>query len=242
MRGFFSAVQFLTRVPVPAGAYSIRSAFIFLPVVGLLLGGVLGGLDLLLAAVRVPSLLSSALLVVAWLALTGAIHADGLMDTCDAVFVHATPERRLDIMRDPRAGAFGVVGLVCVVVVKLAAIDALSSGWRMQALLLAPCFGRWSITLASTLFPYGRASGLGQPLKAAARPRAFVVASVIPMAAALAFWPAGAVLLGLSALAAVLIGLWLLRVLPGLTGDSYGAICETVETLVLVCAAPAASI
>jgi adenosylcobinamide-GDP ribazoletransferase len=241
VRGFFSAVQFLTRVPVPAGAYSIRSAFVFLPMVGLLLGGVLAGLDLLLRALGVQALLGSTLLVVAWLVLTGAIHADGLMDTCDAVFVHATPERRLEIMRDPRAGAFGVVGLLCVVLLKVAAIDALPGAWRIQALLLAPCLGRWGIALASTVFPYGRATGLGQPLKAAATPRAFALASVVPVALAFGFWPGGAMLLGLAAVVAVSIGLWLLRLLPGLTGDSYGAICETVETLVLVCAAPAAS-
>ena len=94
----------------------------WLPVVGFLLGAILALADLGLRWVQVSPLVASTGIVVLLLALSGALHADGLMDTCDAVFGHATPERRLEIMRDPHTGAFGVVGLVCVVALKIAAI------------------------------------------------------------------------------------------------------------------------
>src|SRR5438128_495748 len=168
--GFFSAVQFLTRLPVPPGKYRLETAVAWLPVVGLLLGGILALVDLGLRELELAPLVASSLIVVLLLALSGALHADGLTDTCDAVFGHASPERRLEIMRDPRVGVFGVVGLVSVVALKIAAVYALPTGLRPQALALAPTLGRWAIVLLATGFPYGRERGLGTPLKVAATP------------------------------------------------------------------------
>jgi len=235
--GFWSAVQFLTRLPVPIGNFRIDGALVWFPVVGLLLGGLLALIDLGLTGLNVPTLLTSTLLVVALLALSGALHADGLMDTCDAAFAHATPERRLEIMRDPRVGAFGVVGLVAVVALKIAALDALPSDRRLCILILAPMLGRWTIVLLATLFPYGRAVGLGSGLKRSATPLRLLLASLVPIAVCVGAWPLGPVLGAVAALCAGLLGAWLMRLLPGLTGDCYGAGCELSETAVLVVAA-----
>jgi adenosylcobinamide-GDP ribazoletransferase len=190
----------------------------------------------LLRLVGLNALVESSLLVVLLLALTGGLHADGLMDTCDAVFVHATPERRLEIMRDPRVGSFGVIGLASVLLLKVGAVDALAGATRAQVLLLTPVLGRWAIVLLATAFPPGRTTGLGAPVKAAASPKLFAVASAVPLAVSLAIGPAGVWLLAASGGTALLIGWWLCRVLPGLTGDCYGAACECVESVVLLLA------
>jgi adenosylcobinamide-GDP ribazoletransferase len=240
MLGFWSALQFLTRIPVPKGTYRLEAAVAWLPVVGLLLGAILAAVDLGLRFAQVSPLVASTSSVVLLLALSGALHADGLMDTSDAVFGHATPERRLEIMHDPHTGAFGVVALVCVVALKIAAIDALPAAIRPQLLVLAPSLGRWSIVLLATVFPYGRPSGLGAPLKASATKRAFLTASVLPVVGCLAIGPVGIICGALAAVIALAIGRWLMRLLPGLTGDCYGAVCEVVEALVWLCAAPLA--
>ena len=232
MEGFWAALQFLTRIPVPGRAYRFEAALVWLPVIGLLLGGILAAADAGMRAAQISPLVDSAVLVVLLLALTGALHADGLMDTCDAVFAHASPERRLEIMRDPRAGAFGVVGLVCIVALKIAAVDALPDRLRPQFLTLAPGLGRWAIVLLTTVFPYGRPGGLGAPLKASATPVALAVASALPLAACAIIGLPGLAAGGLTALVALGIGRWLMRLLPGLTGDCYGAVCEVVETVV----------
>jgi adenosylcobinamide-GDP ribazoletransferase len=213
---------------------------VWFPAVGLLLGGILAAADLLLRLVGLNNLLASSLLVVLLLALTGGLHADGLMDTCDAVFAHATPERRLEIMRDPRVGSFGVIGFASVLLLKVAGLDALSIN-RPQVLLLAPVLGRWAIVLLAAAFPPGRATGLGAPVKAAASPRLLALASALPLALSVALGPTGVWLLSLAGLTALLLGWWLCRQLPGLTGDCYGAACECVETLALVLAGPLAS-
>jgi adenosylcobinamide-GDP ribazoletransferase len=229
LRGLLTALQFLTRIPLPGGTYALEEAVVWLPAVGLLLGAILALADAGLRWLGVSSLLESTLLVVLLLALTGALHADGLMDTLDAVLSHATPERRLEIMRDPRAGAFGVVGLVCVVALKIAALDSLS---KSALIWLAPGLGRWAIVLLATVYPYGRTDGLGAPLKAAATPKALVLASVAPVVACGLIGPTGIVGGVLAAVTALAFGRWLLRLLPGLTGDCYGATCELVETVV----------
>jgi adenosylcobinamide-GDP ribazoletransferase len=232
VEGLWAALQFLTRLPVPAGKYRFETALVWLPVVGLLLGGLLAAADAGMRAAQVSPLVESTALVVLLLALTGALHADGLMDTCDAVFAHASPERRLEIMRDPRAGAFGVVGLVCIVALKIAALDALPDRLRPQLLTLAPGLGRWAIVLLATVFPYGRASGLGTPLKASATPLALALASVFPLAGCALVGLPGLIAGVLTVVASLGLGRWLMRLLPGLTGDCYGAVCEVVETLV----------
>jgi adenosylcobinamide-GDP ribazoletransferase len=232
LRGFWAALQFLTRIPVPPGDHPLEAAFGWLPVVGLLLGAILALADVAMRALEFAPLVGATLLVVLLLALTGALHADGLMDTFDAVFVHASPERRLEIMRDPRAGAFGVVGLVCIVALKIAALDALPTAVRPQLLTLGPALGRWSILVAATAFPYGRPSGLGVPLKSAATPKTLTAASVLPLAACAVVGPSGLIAGALALLVSLGVGRWLMRLLPGLTGDCYGAICELVETVV----------
>ena len=136
----------------PRASTRLDAAVVWLPACGCLSRARSGRARLGLRAVEVSPLLASTLLVVLLLALTGALHADGLMDTCDAVFGHATPERRLEIMRDPHTGAFGVVGLVCVVVLKMAALDALPVANRVQMLVLAPTLGRWAIVLLARCF------------------------------------------------------------------------------------------
>ncbi|HEX8968057.1 MAG TPA: adenosylcobinamide-GDP ribazoletransferase [Chloroflexota bacterium] len=233
LRGCLAALQLLTRLPIPSRTYyPLDNALVWLPVVGFLLGGLLALADAGLRWLQVSTLLDSASLVVLLLALTGGLHADGLMDTSDAVFGHAAPERRLEIMRDPRTGAFGVVGLVSVVALKIAALDSLPTSLRGELVWLAPGLGRWAIVLVTAVFPYARASGLGAPLKAAATPWRVAIASVLPCVACLLVGPAGVVCGALAALSALGLGRWLMRMLPGLTGDCYGAVCEVAETVV----------
>jgi adenosylcobinamide-GDP ribazoletransferase len=235
-RGFVGALQFLTRFPFPAVATdaALGDALGWLPLIGLLIGAVLGVADLGLGWLGVTPFLSSTVIVVLLLAISGALHADGLIDTCDAVFGHATPERRLEIMRDPRTGAFGVAGLVSVIALKIAALTSLPPPARLGFIVLAPCLGRWAIVVVTVLFPYGRPSGLGAPLKAAASPRVLALASVVPVVACVVVGPLGLVA-GLLALGtAVGLGRWLMTLLPGLTGDCYGATCEVVETVVWI--------
>lgn len=160
------------------------------------------------------------------------------MDTADAVFAHATPERRLAIMRDPCVGAFGVAAFVAVLLLKVTAIDGLAPSVRLGALILAPVLGRVAIVQLAVLFPYGRADGLATPLRGAASGRTLALALMVPLVVALASGPAAIAALALAIAGAWLFGRWLMTKLPGLTGDCYGAGCELIELLALLAAGP----
>jgi adenosylcobinamide-GDP ribazoletransferase len=233
---FASALQFLTIVPPlirrPFRDDEMGGAVAWFSTVGLALGAGLFLADELLLQLF-PPVLTSALVLAIWVMLTGAIHLDGFLDTCDGLFGGRTPEDRLRIMRDHHVGAYAVVGGVLLMLVKFLAIFTLPL--RGSALLLAPVLGRTAIALAIVIFPYARESGLGRSMKDHATWMHVGFTGVVALGAA--WWLAGP--LGLIAFAIVvnfagLAGVFVCRRLPGLTGDIYGAICELAEVLTLL--------
>jgi len=217
-------------------------AFAWFPLVGLLIGT-------LLALVALPferaPLLRGALVLAAWVVLTGGLHLDGWGDACDGLLVATTPERRLEIMKDPRAGSWAVVGVGVLLLLKFAAVATLPMPQLAAALIAAPVAGRWSMMVAAWVFPYARSSGLGayfrDGLGAPQRATATVTALLVLLAL---FWLAP-LTLAVAAIAPVVVfggGRWAAsRLGGGLTGDVYGALCEGTEMLcLLILALPAA--
>ncbi len=234
----FVAIQFLSVLPPlvrrPLGPSDLGRSESFFPLAGLLLGALLAGTELLLRPV-VAQPVRDVLLVALLAALTGALHLDGVIDTFDGIFAHGGPARRLEIMRDPRAGAFGVVGLVLLLALKLAALGSLPPDARLPALLLAPALGRWAIVLVTRQFPYARPEGMGRSFKDAVRWSHVALAGT--MAAGLAWavsGPSGLMVAASVSVLALLLARWLAGRLGGLSGDTYGAICELTEAGVLV--------
>ena len=235
MRALLVAIGFLTRLPAPAHAYDDARAkavsLAWYPLVGLLTGLLLGVFAWLLR--DTPALLSAGLLVAAWVAVTGALHLDGLADSADAwIGGMGDREKTLAIMKDPRSGPAGVVALVLTLLLKFAALASLAPvAW--MALLLAPVLARASLTALFLTTPYVRSGGLGAALTDAPR-KACVLSLALTVAGCALFGGRG--LLALVITAAV-FGLWrqvCLNRLGGCTGDTAGALAEIVEVAVLV--------
>ena len=235
MISLLTAFQFLTTFPaVIRRAFTVQElgrAVGYFPVVGLALGGVLYGLEIGFGLIF-PAQVVSVLILAIWLLLTRALHFDGFLDACDGLFGGITPERRLEIMRDSRVGAFGVAGGGLLLLAKYAALVSLP---HLSGLLLAPVMGRWALSIAIFAYPYAREKGLGRDMKDNVGWLQVILATVVAFLAALLFagW------MGLIAIAISGIILWLgasfiLRRIPGLTGDSYGALCELTELAVLL--------
>ena len=234
------AVQFLLVSPA-----FIRRAFTpqemgaavgFYPVAGLILGLILAGVRFLFALV-IPPLLSAALILALWVALTGALHLDGFLDSCDGLLGGFTPEQRLEIMRDERVGAYALAGGSLLLLTKFSAL--VSIPWIIPALVSAALLSRWGVAMVLVAFPYARSEGLGRAVKNHAGWRQALLASIITLAvlALLAFWaPPVPVILSVVAagLVSILFARFTLARLPGLTGDIYGAVNELVEVAVLI--------
>ena len=232
------ALGFLTALPMPhRGASSPKAlarSLAYFPIVGAVIGGILAALDLALGQIF-PAGPRAALLIAATVALTRGLHLDGLMDSCDGLFGGFTAERRLAIMRDSRTGAFGVLAALLDLLLRYAALTALESPWRLAALLVAPTLGRWALVYATVAFPYARDEGLGLAFKGSAGRRQVVLATLwAAVVLAALWWPWGAGAL-LPAWGATWLGArFILRRIPGLTGDSYGALNEVVEVSTLL--------
>lgn len=250
------AVGFLTAIPVPDRAYSASGSFgrsfSWFPLVGLLIGVMLA---LAAAALTnfLPAGVVAALLVALWISLTGGLHLDGLMDSCDGLFLMKTPEERLEVMRDSRVGAFGTLGAVCVLLVKFTALSylletgggaGLTGLTALTALVVSPVLGRWAMTFAVVAFPYyGHGETLGAAFTRDASGRQLTIASVSAGAVLLApgllsgsLPPVAALAAAASVTLAVTCGFaWFATGrLGGLTGDVYGAVGEVVEVAVLI--------
>ncbi len=240
LTAFLTAVQFLLISPAfikrPFSARELGAAVGFYPLVGLILGGILLAADYFLALIM-PPLVRLALILALWVILTGALHLDGFLDTCDGLLGGYTPESRLEIMRDERVGAFALAGGVLLLLIKFSALTV--SMPIAPALLLAPVLGRWGMAIALFAFPYARPHGLGRAVKDNATRRQAVLATVLALliSLAVAWWWADWRVLPAFAGAALVVwagAKYTLRRIPGLTGDIYGALNEIIEVTVLL--------
>ena len=252
MNGLRSAVGFLTILPLapPRASDGMASARGWFPIVGLLLGAALVGIDLLFTPLSLllpladtaiyqrpafPPLLSAALIVVALAVLTRGLHLDGLMDSADALLGGFTRDRRLAILRDPNVGAFAVISLVCVMLIKVIAVSEMPPLGRVSALLLFPCLSRCAMLLTMERYPYVRRRGLGTAfLRGRGKWQLALGLAVALFASAALAGIYGIALLAAASALAWGIGAWATRLLGGVTGDIYGAVNEIAETALLV--------
>lgn len=233
--GFWAALQFLTIFPTPCRdkvtAKATGQSLSYFPVIGLILGAVLLGLYHGLSFV-LPSSVICAILIIALVILTGAHHLDGFIDTCDGLVVGRTREERLAIMSDSKVGAFGIVGVVVLLLLKYV---SLSSAPVLQAFLLMPVISRWAMVSVIFAFPYAKRSGMGLAFKQGAIWQRLAVATAISLVittALLKWW--GLVMMTVIWLVIFGIASLFRSRLGGLTGDNYGAVNEIAEVLVLL--------
>ena len=229
MNDFLTALALLTIVPVRYREPISARAYVYFPLVGLLIGLFLTTALFLLCRMF-PNLIASAVVLGVWVILCGGLHLDGFADACDGLFAVTTRERRLEILRDVHLGTFGAVGLMLLLIVKFATIASATS---FAPILLAPVLGRWAMVFAA-VFPLARSGGMAALFRAGLTRRIVYVATIFAALGCVFFG-----VFGLTAfVAAFVVALFIARLaldrLGGLTGDIYGMICESVEVGVLL--------
>jgi len=229
------AAQFLTRVPVRlAGAPQLARTVVWFPVVGALIGAFVGGVAVGLGEL-VPTPVAAAVAVLVGVLVTGAFHEDGLADLADAVAGGWTPERRLEILQDPRHGTYGVAALCGSVVVRILAVGVIGPAAAFGGLVAAHALARGAAVAAMGGVPLARQDGLGAGYARSVGPgRAFAGALVALIIAAVAtgWWVAA--LAAAAAVGALAVAWIARRALGGITGDVLGAIEQVAECLALV--------
>lgn len=243
---FLSALRFLTIIPVPlwreASPKEVGGSLSYFPVVGFIIGLILAVLNWLLSLILPPSVVNG-LLIAAMVLLSGALHLDGFIDTCDSLAGHRTVEDRWRIMHDSRSGAFGIVGAVVLLLVKYASLSSVPANLMTATLVIMPVVSRGAMVYAVFAYPYVRPDGLGRVFKEGASGRGLALATLFTLAVATGaawwartdyFYLVGPVIIFGTWLLTWLMATYLKRKLAGLTGDTYGAINEVAEVGVLL--------
>jgi len=225
-----SAIQFLTVVPVGrTDAPSLnRLGRAYFPLVGTLVGLVAGVVFAVAAPILGRLFAATAALGTAAL-LTGGLHLDGLADATDGLLGGGSAERRLEIMRDPRVGSFGVIALVLVLVGDVSLLSAMAPARAIAGLLVAGTISRLAVLAVIVSIPYVRSDGLGVAVAGGRKVRDLAVGMLLTVIVCLIDPRRSAVAIALSAVAALLVVGWAHRQMGGATGDVYGACAELCQ-------------
>lgn len=235
MKRFMLALRFLTIFPFgkdhDVTDDDLAASSYYYPVVGAILGLILYW-TWTFAKATWPVFLASALTVTLWAVLTAGLHLDGLMDTFDGLGVRGDRERRLEVMRDSRVGAFGAQAAIFAIFLKIAAVSALGAKPAMAtALILAPSVGRTAMVALMGTGNYAR-SGAGLARSFVAGTGKSHVVLTLLLLLILGFAAMGTILLPilLSQFLVFLILRWFFETnFGGITGDLLGAACEIQE-------------
>ena len=230
------AIAFLTilpiRLPAELPADGLRRSGAFFPLAGWLIGGFLAGFAWLLVRAGLPPLVNAVLLVAFGAWLTKGLHLDGLADLLDGLGGGQTPAQRLVIMKDSAIGAFGVIGLVLLLVLKVVCLASLlATGGQLFffALVAAPVSARWAMAALACGGQYPRASGTGHAFVGKVGRKELALGLLLLAPLIWWSWSAALIILG----AAMLPAIWLrgkaTKALGGVTGDVLGAACELGE-------------
>ncbi|MBN2073942.1 MAG: adenosylcobinamide-GDP ribazoletransferase [Dehalococcoidales bacterium] len=245
---FLTALRFLTVFRIPGGrtetAGDMGHSTIWFPVVGLIIGTILALLNWVFS-LFLPATVTSGLTIVLLVVITGAMHLDGFADTCDGLAGNKPAEERWKVMHDSRTGAFGVTGLILLLLIKFLLINSIPQANITPVLVVMPVISRWAMVYAIAMYPYARNEGLGKAFKDGVTRMRLIIATIITLGLAvfLAWW-ADLDYYYITAIGIIAV-IWILivavseyfrRKFAGLTGDTYGAINELAETGMLLIA------
>jgi adenosylcobinamide-GDP ribazoletransferase len=238
MKYFFTAMTVLTALPLnrhtAASDEDLARSTLFFPVVGFMIGFLLMAVAQWLSPILSPGPLSAVLLVVSIL-LTGGLHLDGLADLCDGLAAGGDRERILSVMKDSHVGAFGVMGLVIVLLLKYSLfLEVIHQGW-FRSFLIMGVLSRWAMVLAAFSGRYAREEGTARPFIGQIRRSWFIGSTGITVGFAWIIFKGPGLLALLPVFLFVFLCLHYLKLkIGGLTGDALGALNEITEILVLL--------
>jgi len=227
-----AAFSFLTILPLGyAEGRKPGWSFTWYPLVGLVIGAFL---FLISEYSPFTDDITAFLTLLAWVMFTGGLHLDGFGDSCDGLLATVVPERRLEIMKDPRAGSWAVIGLILLLLGKWTLLPALP-----PALLILPLvIGRWGMVITAYAFPYARPSGMGGYFRDGLGVPQVVTSTGIALLAVILITgdiTPTIIVFTTGGLTVFFVGKWASnRLGGGITGDVYGALCELTELLCLL--------
>lgn len=245
LRLFFTALQFFTRLPIPGWVGFdpawLNQASRYFPLVGVVVAVITAGVYAM-AAWLFPAPVAVLLSTAAGIYATGAFHEDGFADMCDGFGGGMTAERVLEIMKDSRIGAYGAIGIICLLAAKCTTLSMLPPVAAIAALFVAHPLSRLMATSLIWRLDYARAEGKAKPLAQKMSGTEFALAAGTAALPALAMVACGWLTwsaLATGVMAAAIAAAWLARKfvhrIAGYTGDCLGAVQQLSEVMFYLC-------
>lgn len=237
MKSFVCALSFLTPIPVSTQKLEkteFSKSLAWFSLVGLLQGILVCAVFFGLSKV-IGNMVVSVLTVAFWAFVTSGMHLDGLADCFDGFFAVAQREKRLEIMKDPRIGTFGFLGLIFVILAKISLINSIvfENIWSLTPILLAMVFAR-SASLALVFFKNARNQGLGFGITDEKSWLYFLFNLLVPVGLCFYFGWHAVIAFGVSFVVSALVGWLSMSKIGGVTGDVFGMAIEMSEIAVLL--------
>lgn len=226
------AIQFLTILPVkpdviPRNDYA--RIMRWFPLAGLLIGLLSAGMYLFMRLILpVPAALVFSVLF--QIIVTGALHIDGLADTCDGCLSGRSRERKLEIMRDSCLGTYGTVAIIGVILLKITLLTHLPSTLHLVILTLTPVVGRFALVFGAWRSEYARAEGIGHLFIGRITTGDMLTSLVLTLLISLAYMPAIGIL-PIIMITVITMKQLIRQLLGGITGDTLGAFNEAAEVI-----------
>jgi len=243
MKHFITGLEFLTRIHISKQSEwspeSFGRSVKYFPLIGGILGILLVMFNQIFAeylpfiGLYMPPHVLTTLLITVNIILTGGLHCDGLMDTMDGIFSGRPKERMLEIMKDSRIGANGVIAFVLLITLKWSLIIDISPLSLPAALLIMPVLGRFAMVIGITVFPYARPDGIGKAFAHYADKYTLYISLLLTLLVIIPVGKQAILGLGIVSIFTMLFARFVTNLLGGLTGDIYGAISELAEIMVL---------
>lgn len=234
MKHFKAALQFLTLLPLGrSDVFDTQKLIPYFPVVGLIVGLLLAGFDVTVSRFW-PQPTVAVMDIVFLVLVTGAFHLDGLADAADGLLGHRLREKALEIMKDSRIGAMGLMAVVCCLAVKWAGIQCLTGSERILFLIVIPAYSRSGMMFGMRFLPYGRTTGTGLSFFEHSLTTADFKWILLPLAVSMLLgWRGIWLNMAFAAMMAVIMGYYRRR-MGCITGDMLGAITEVMEAVLFL--------
>lgn len=240
MKRLILLTQFLTRIPINTNldvdVDDFTKGIIYFPVVGAIIGAFLAAIYYLFSYLNVELITMSTLLVIAEILITGGLHLDGLSDTFDGIYSNRDRERVLEIMKDSRIGANGVISLISLVVLKIALYMSIPSMYIMYVVFLMPIFSRAMVPFICYKAKYPRKEGMGNMFIGKVKTKSLLITFAILVLSSMVFK------ISMILIIPMIVFTYLYRshvskIIGGITGDVIGAsieICEIVYLTIFI--------
>lgn len=238
------AFQFLTRLYLPINVEwdtaNLRRSLMWFGLVGAFIGVILAGAMTLFNRLDLIPAVSAIIILLIWIFITGGMHIDGISDMADGFFSMSDKEKTLEIMKDSHVGAFGVITIVFLLLIKFEMLkEFIIIEKNVWLLILPPTIARIAAGLVLSFYETTKKSGLGYTFHSS-DPRIFwTIGFIVTLIISAIINIKSLIFIGIAILASNLMALWAKKKIGGLNGDIYGAIVETVEIIgmVFICVA-----